>query len=85
MFFEDITRYADMLSAMGTEPRLRIISEGDTAIDDQPLVPIPVNIQVHPDFARTAERDKEERVWVAIIRPGSRLQRRMVHLLRFRR
>ena len=34
---------------------------------------------------RTAERNEEERVGVAIIRPGSRLQTRMVHLLRFRR
>ena len=67
------------------EPRLRIVSEGDAAIDDQPVALIPVNIQVHPDFARAAERDKEERVGVAVIRPGPRLQRRMVHLLRFRR
>jgi len=41
------------------EPRLRIISEGDAAIDDQPVALIPVDIQIHPDFARTAERDKE--------------------------
>ena len=34
---------------------------------------------VPADFARTAKRDKEERVGVAVIRPGPRLQRRMVH------
>ena len=55
------------------ETRLRIISEGDAAIDNQPVALIPVNIQVHPDFARAAERHEEQRVGVAVIRPGPRL------------
>ena len=67
------------------EPRLRIIAEGDAAIDDQPVARIPVDVEVHADLARTAEWDEVKRVRVAVFRPGPGLQRETVHLSRFRR
>src|SRR3546814_14157648 len=38
------------------------IGEGDAAIDHQPLAAAAVAIDVHADFARAAEREKQERL-----------------------
>jgi len=67
------------------DPRLRIIPEGDAAIDDEPVARVSVDVQVHPDLTRTAERDEVKRIRIAVFRLCPRLQREIVHLLRFRR
>src|SRR5262249_46976708 len=67
------------------DPRLRIIPEGHATIDDEPVAGVSVDVQVHPDLARTAERDEVKRIRLAVFRPGPRLQREPAHLLRFRR
>ncbi len=47
------------------DPRLvLLLAEGDAAIDDQPLAAVTVEVEVHPDLAGTAERQKIERVRV---------------------
>ena len=41
------------------------IGEGQAAIDNEPLTVVAVEVEVHPDFATTAQRDEPEvvRVW----------------------
>ena len=63
---------------------LRIVPEGDAAIEHQPVAGVPVEVQVHPDLAGPAERDEEQRLLVAVSGTDARLVREIIHLLLFR-
>jgi hypothetical protein len=36
------------------EPGLRIIAKSDATIDDEPIVRVSIDVQVHPDLSRSA-------------------------------
>ncbi len=67
------------------DPGLRIVSEGDAAIENEPVAGITVEVQVHPDLAGAAERDKEQRARIVARRTNDRLGAEIVHRLLFRR
>ena len=48
------------------DPGLRIVPEGDAAIENEPVAGITVEVQIHPDLAGAAKRDKIERAVVAV-------------------
>ena len=61
-----------------------LVAEGDAAIDDQPLAAIAVEVEVHPDLARPAERQEEQRVGIAVVESDARCAARRVHRLLLR-
>jgi len=67
------------------EPRLRIVAEGNAAVENEPVAGITVEVQVHPDLACSAERDEEQRAPVTVYRTDLRLIKEIVHLFLFRR
>jgi len=67
------------------EPGLRIIPEGDTAIENEPVAGKTVKVQVHADLARPAERDKEQRSGVRVWRTNPRAVVEIAHCGRLRR
>ncbi len=61
------------------EPRLRIVAEGDAAIDDQPLTGTAVEAQIHADLVGAAERHEIEPSRIVGPGPGNGAGRQFAH------